>query len=245
MKLEIIADSIEAAIIAQENGADRIELCEDLSEGGITPSYALIERAHAVLDIELYVMIRPRGGDFLYTKEEFNIMKRNIEICREIGVDGVVLGILLEDGKIDIKRTKTLVEIARPMGVTFHRAFDHAQDHCKSLEAVIETGADRILTSGLHPSAHEGIDVLKELGSMADNRIIIMAGSGITSANIEDLIRNCSLNEYHSSAKIRVESKMKFRNNTLNMGRGGEDDFSFFTVNGQEVKDLREKIKKY
>ncbi|MGL6267965.1 MAG: copper homeostasis protein CutC, partial [Chitinophagaceae bacterium] len=181
--LEVIAYHIESCIIAQESGADRIELCANPGEGGTTPSYGMIRAAKAKCSIPVFVMIRPRGGDFLYTDEEFRIMRDDIIQCREYGCDGVVLGLLKADGSVDINRTKELVQLAYPMEVTFHRAFDRVKDAHQSLEDLIDCGCTRILTSGLKPNAAEGVSLIRELVELADERIIIMPGSGVRSSN--------------------------------------------------------------
>ena len=174
-KLEICVDSLESAIVAQTAGADRVELCNNLIEGGTTPGYGTIISVRNNLTIGMNVIIRPRGSDFLYTDPEFDIMRRDIEACGEAGADGIVIGILRNDGNIDIERTSRLIEFARPMEVTFHRAFDMCLDPVKGLEDIILTGAERVLTSGQMNSAFEGADIIRNLVKQADNRIIIMA----------------------------------------------------------------------
>jgi copper homeostasis protein len=213
--LEVIAYNIASCIIAQENGADRIELCANPAEGGTTPSYGMIRAAKEKCSIPVYVMIRPRGGDFLYSDEEYGIMQEDIIYCRDYGCDGVVLGLLLPDGTIDIKRTKALVQLAYPMEVTFHRAFDRVKDAHQSLEDVIECGCTRILTSGLKPTAAEGVSLIRELIELADERIIIMPGSGVRSSNIEGLIELSGAVEFHTSAGKMRESGMEYRNGDM------------------------------
>lgn len=183
MNLEICSYSLESSINAQKSGAVRVELCSGPGEGGTTPSAGMIEAVRQAIHIALYVMIRPRGGDFVYSQDEVETMKRDIDFVRKAGADGVVLGILLTDGKVDVDRTRELVQYAQPLGVTFHRAFDLTPDPLEALEAVILTGAERILTSGQQPTAPAGASLLASLVSQAQKRIEIMAGGGVSAAN--------------------------------------------------------------
>src|SRR5690554_3294846 len=215
MTLEICANSIHSALAAQHAGAHRVELCENLNEGGTTPSYGTILNTRKHLHIPLFVLIRPRGGDFLYTEEEFEIMKTDIEICKTLKCDGVVVGILTKDGEVDVDRTRELVKLASPMGVTFHRAFDRCNDPFKALELIIETGCERILTSGLKNSAWEATELIKQLVEKAGNRISIMPGAGINSSNISGLKNITKAKEYHTSAKIGRPSLMNYQNPAL------------------------------
>lgn len=215
MILEICANSIQSALIAQEAGAKRIELCENLNEGGTTPSFGTIYEARKHLHINLFVLIRPRPGDFLYTKEEFEIMKSDIEVCKKLSCDGIVVGLLTKDGEVDYERTQELVKLASPMGVTFHRAFDRCNDPFKALEVIINTGCERILTSGLKNSALEAIELIKTLVEKAGDRISIMPGAGINSTNILELKNITKAKEYHSSAKRKRPSLMNYINSEL------------------------------
>jgi copper homeostasis protein len=217
-KLEICVDNVESAINAQDAGADRIELCNNLFEGGTTPGFGIISSARNNLTISLHVMIRPRGGDFLYTDLEYDIMRREIENCGECGVDGIVLGILESDGGIDVDRTAKLIEFARPMSATFHRAYDMCSDPDKGLEDVISTGADRLLTSGQKNKAHDGIDLISQLITRADERIIIMPGSGINESNIVHIARMTGAREFHLTGRKVIESEMMFRREDISMG---------------------------
>ena len=176
--LEIIGFNIESCRIAQAAGAHRIELCDNPSEGGTTASYGFIKAARKALQIELYPIIRPRGGDFLYSDDEFEMMQTDVQLCKEIGCDGVVIGMLNKDGSIDKKRCSKLVSLAYPLGVTFHRAFERCSNPFEALEDIIEIGCERILTSGQQPTASEGADLVNQLIRQADDRIIIMPGSG-------------------------------------------------------------------
>ena len=214
-KLEVIGFTIESCLIAQAAGAHRIELCDNPSEGGTTPSYGFIKTARENLLIELYPIIRPRGGDFLYSEIEFEVMKADIQICKNLGCDGVVIGMLNADGTVDKKKCKQLVDIAQPMGVTFHRAFDRTMDPFKALEDIISIGCERILTSGQKSVATDGAALLNELVKQANGRIIIMPGSGVKSDNIETLVKKTNAIEFHTSARTYTDSKMEFINQSM------------------------------
>lgn len=218
--LEICADSVESAVIAQEAGASRIELCCNLVEGGTTPSYGTIASARNNLSIKLNVLIRPRSGDFLYSDEEFDIMRRDIEICGELGADGIVTGILNPGGTIDVERTGRLVEIAYPMTVTFHRAFDMCADPVDGLEDVIATGADRLLTSGMKIRAAESLELIRQLVIQAGNRLTIMPGGGIDETNVTRIIETTGVKEVHLTGRKEIESDMIFRCKEINLGSG-------------------------
>ena len=216
MKLEICSFNIGSAIIAQDAGADRVELCASPEEGGTTPGPGLISMARRLLRIDLYPIIRPRGGDFLYTDEEFGIMMKDIEYCKLTGCNGVVIGLLNRDGTIDKARAGRLVELAYPLGVTFHRAFDWATNPFEALEDIISIGCERILTSGQKPTAIEGVELINQLVRQADERIVIMPGSGVRSGNIEALVKGTEASEYHTSARSVVASTMEFVNASMN-----------------------------
>ncbi|MFT3701954.1 MAG: copper homeostasis protein CutC [Agriterribacter sp.] len=214
--LEVIAFNIQSVLLAQQSGAHRIELCDNPAEGGTTPSYGMIKKARENTSLLLYPIIRPRGGDFLYTDDEFDVMKKDIQLCKELRCDGVVIGLLEADGSIDKKRTAQLVEAAFPLGVTFHRAFDRAANPFEALEEVINTGCERILTSGLKPTAPEGAETIAELIRQADDRIIIMPGSGIRADNIQAIAKQTQALEFHSSARSNIASAMEFINTQMN-----------------------------
>lgn len=218
-KIEICVDNVEAALDAQAAGADRIELCNSLLEGGTTPSGGLISSARENLSIELHVIIRPRGGDFLYSDPDYDIMRRDVEICGEYGIDGIVTGILRQDGEIDIERTAMLIELARPMKVTFHRAFDMCTDPQRGLQDIISTGADMLLTSGQKNSASEGIDLIKKLIDKAGSKITVMPGSGINETNIEHIARSTGATQFHLSGSKPVDSAMTFRRDFIVIDR--------------------------
>lgn len=232
MKLEIIGFNIESCIAAQKAGASRIELCAGPGEGGVTPSYAFIKAAREKLHIDLYVMIRPREGDFLFSDDEFDMMKTDVETCKELGCDGIVTGILTSDGKVDKERCKQLIDLAYPLEATFHRAFDRVADPFEALEDIIGLGFERILTSGLKPKAIDAIETLAALVKQSAHRIIIMPGSGITSANIIEVAEKTGAKELHSSASILKESDMQFQNADMN------ESLKYLTTKEDEVKKM-------
>lgn len=210
MTVEVCAYSLESCLNAQQAGANRVELCGGLGEGGTTPSAGLIAAVREHISIGLYVMIRPRGGDFVYDESELDVMRRDIDVARTLGADGVVLGVLLPDGTVDIARTRALVEYAQPMGVTFHRAFDLTPDALQALEDVIETGADRILTSGQKATAAQATTLLTQLAQRAGHRIEIMAGSGVSAENARGLA-DTGVHVLHLTGKaLRPSRQMYF-----------------------------------
>lgn len=209
-QLEICANSIRSAIAAQKGGAHRIELCDNMAEGGTTPSYGLISLCKNLLSIPVFPIIRPRGGDFLYSNDEFEVMKADVINCREMGCEGVALGILNADGSVDINRCAELIALAKPMEVTFHRAFDRCNDLEKCLEDIIALGCQRILTSGGEVNAYDGISLLKKLVCQSGNRIAIMAGSGINATNIREIAMATGIQQFHSTAKSSVPSAMQY-----------------------------------
>lgn len=210
--LEVCANSVASAIAAERGGASRVELCDNLHEGGTTPSYGAIVLAREQISIQLYPIIRPRGGDFRYDDQEMEIMWRDIAWCKQAGCDGVVIGLLTEAGDIDVRRTKLLVEWAWPLGVTFHRAFDRCRGPLDALEDVIATGCERILTSGQGVTALDGAELISQLVEKAADRISIMAGSGVRARNIAELVKRTRCTEYHSRAQKTVKSKMSYQN---------------------------------
>jgi copper homeostasis protein len=232
-QLEVIAFNIAAVITAEKAGAHRIELCDNPGEGGTTPSAGMIKRALELTSLLLYPIIRPRGGDFLYSDDEFRIMMNDVELCKAIGTDGVVFGLLNADGSVDTERTKRLVDAAYPLGVTFHRAFDRVNDPAKALEDVIACGCERILTSGLRPGVSEGSDMLKSLVDQADNRIIIMPGSGLRSSNLQEIASKTGAREFHSSARTAIPTAMDYIN------AGMQEDLTQTGLDEQEVRKMR------
>jgi len=238
-KLEVIGFTIESCLIAQAAGAHRIELCDNPSEGGTTPSYGFIKTARENLSIELYPIIRPRGGDFLYSEIEFELMKADIQICKNLGCDGVVIGMLNSDGTVDKQRCKQLVDIAQPMGVSFHRAFDRTKDPFKALEDIISIGCERILTSGQKSVATDGAALLNELVKQANGRIIIMPGSGVRSDNVEKLVKKTNATEFHTSARTYTDSKMEFINESM------DEQLTSVTTLSNEIKTIIQVLKAY
>lgn len=228
-KLEVIAFNIESCSTIQQSGAHRIELCDNPQDGGTTPSFGFIKAARERVSIELFPIIRPRGGDFLFSDDEFDIMKADVKVCKALGCDGVVIGLLQADGSVDRKRTSRLVELAYPMDVTFHRAFDRVRDPWQALEDVISCGCTRILTSGLHPSADLGKDVLKQLVEQAGHRIGIMPGSGVRASNISEIARYTGAEEFHTSARSKKTA-------TLYSPPAMDDDPAYVVAGGQEIE---------
>jgi copper homeostasis protein len=218
MRIEICVDSVEGALAAQRGGADRVELCDNLMEGGTTPSGGCIKVVRENLSIGLQVMIRPRGGDFLYSDLEFNVMKEDLRLTKALGADGVVFGCLTAAGDVDLQRTRELVELARPLHVTFHRAFDMCRDPRQSLEELVQAGVDRLLTSGQEASAVEGLDLIRELQVQAAGRLVIMPGGGLSARNVAKFVQSTGVTEVHLSARSSVESGMKHRNTRCFMG---------------------------
>ena len=218
-KFEICANSVESCVEAQRGGANRVELCAGIPEGGTTPSYGDIVLARKVLDTtKLHVIIRPRGGDFLYSDLEREIMLEDVRMARRLGVDGVVFGVLTVDGDVDMDFMRQLMAESEGMSVTFHRAFDVCRDPFVALEQIIELGCDRILTSGQMPKAEEGVDLLKQLVEKAGDRIIIMSGCGVNAGNIALIAQATGAKEFHFSARSKRESGMQFRKFRVSMG---------------------------
>lgn len=241
MKLEIVVYNIESALKAQEGGADRIELCDNPGEGGTTPSPGTIEIVRGNVSLDVFVMIRPRGGDFCYTSWEFHCMKRDIWHCQKLSVDGVVFGILTPDGRIDKKRCKDLIDKARPLKVTCHRAFDMTRDPFEALEDCIEVGFDRILTSGQQSQASKGVDLIAELVRKANGRISIMPGAGVNENTVEKIVSVSGAQEIHFSATSSRASLMEFKNrNIAGMGDEEGSEFVVRTVDPERVKKMRE-----
>ena len=223
--VEVCANGVESCIAAQEGGADRVELCAGIPEGGTTPSYGEIKVARRVLTAtRLHVIIRPRGGDFLYSDLEVERMAADIAVCRDLGVDGVVFGCLDAGGNIDIEKNRYLIGCSKGMSVTCHRAFDRVANPEQALETIIGLGFDRILTSGQQPKAIQGAALLASLNRQAAGRVILMAGSGVTEQNIRELHEATGLREFHFSARESVPSAMRYVNPNLYMGRPGANE---------------------
>ena len=241
-KFEICANSVASCIAAQEGGADRVELCAGIPEGGTTPSYGMIRSARENITIALNVIIRPRGGDFLYSKEELTEMLYDIRTAKELGADGLVFGCLTPDGQVDIEAMTPLMEAAGDTPVTFHRAFDHSADPFQALEDIISLGCARILTSGCRPTALEGVSLLAQLVEAAGDRIIIMPGCGVKESNIAETARLSGAREFHFSARESVESGMIFRNPEVAMGTE-EDPYGYVQTTARRVAATIEPLK--
>jgi copper homeostasis protein len=240
INLEVCANTLTSALAAQEGGALRVELCDNLGEGGTTPSYGQIKLARKMLHIKLYVLIRPREGDFLYSDTEFEIMKADVQNCIDLGCDGVVIGILNPDGSIDTTRSTELVKMAtsQGLGVTFHRAFDMCKDMDKALEEIIAMGCERILTSGGRSTAIEGANTIAHLIEKAAGRIIIMPGSGVSESTVADLVHFTKPTEIHSSARSAVKSDMQYHNDHIILSRDHLDEYSILLTDAQKVKNI-------
>lgn len=215
---EVCVDSVDAAVAAERGGAHRVELCSDLLEGGLTPSHGTIEVARKRLGIKIMSMVRPRGGDFCYSEAEFDVMRHDVAAAKALGADGIVLGLLNPDGTVDRKRTEELVAIARPLPVTFHRAFDMTRDPFEALDTLIELGVDRVLTSGQEPTVLEGIDLIAALVERAAGRIIVMPGGGITERTAPKIVRALKVSEMHFAALEPENGRMQYRNPRVYMG---------------------------
>lgn len=244
-RIEICANSVASCLQAQKGGAYRVELCAGIPEGGTTPSYGETAVARQLLNIKLNIIIRPRGGDFLYSEVEHQAMLHDIEMARKLGVDGVVIGCLNADGTIDMQRNKALIEAAGGMSVTFHRAFDMCRDPFESLEQIIALGCDRVLTSGQQPTAIQGVSLLAQLVAKANGRIIIMPGSGVNEDNIATLAAETKATEFHFSARKPIDSKMEYRNPNLKMGGTvvSIDEFIQNITDAEKVKRTIDKLK--
>lgn len=238
--IEICVEGIDGLAAAQAGGADRVELCASLVEGGLTPSAGVIKQSLAVAMIPFYVIIRPRGGDFLYSELEFLTMLDDVRACREMGVAGVVFGCLTADGRIDEKRMTELVEAARPMKVTCHRAFDMTRDPAEAVEALVRCGVDRVLTSGQRDTALEGVDTLKLTHDVAAGRIVVMACGALNETNIADVLRQTGVDELHFSAPAVLRSGMTFRN--PHVGMGGEASEREFEITVTDTAAVRRTI---
>ena len=253
--IEIATSDFPTTKSAVEGGADRVELCANLAEGGTTPSYAHIKKCREAFSIPLFPIIRPRGGDFLYTKDEFEIMKNDIRLCKELGCEGIVVGLLNIDGTIDNTRTSELIKLAYPLEVTFHRAFDRCKDPLEALEQLIKIGCQRILTSGQQPSVaasrhalsvqesmvnSTAVELIAELNKMADDRIIIMPGSGVRKENIKMLADKTGCIEFHSSLRGKAKSGMQFIHPAF---ANSEESYLNNEISPDDVRALRNILK--
>jgi copper homeostasis protein len=236
--VEICVDSVASAVAAEGGGAARIELCSSLIEGGVTPSAGLMETTRAAISLPLHVMIRPRAGDFFYDDAEFKIMQRDIALAKQLGANGIVLGILDINGQVDIARTQQLLTLARPLPVTFHRAFDMTADLSRSLENLCALEVDRVLTSGGEPTALEGCETIAQLVQQSRGRIAVMAGSGIKPENARSLVERTGAKEIHVGLRTSLTSPMLHRNSRLKMGSVEGREYERSVVLEEDVRAL-------
>jgi copper homeostasis protein len=240
MELEICVDSVASAAAAESGGAQRVELCSGLIEGGLTPSLGLIRAVRSRIGIGVHVMIRPRGGDFFYSDEELAVMRDDIALAAQSGVEGVVLGLLTAGGNVDVERTRELVEFARPMEVTFHRAFDMTRDVERSLEDVIATGADRVLTSGGQQTAMLGCKRIRDLVEAADGRIGLMAGGGVRVENVQQIAQATGALEFHTALRNSIAPPATDEVQKVRLGDRGVDDYAGSVISSADVRLLRQ-----
>lgn len=241
---EICANSAESCVAAQAGGAHRVELCASMPEGGTTPSFGEIRLARKLIDIRLHVIIRPRGGDFLYTPLELDIMEEDIHMARQAGADGVVFGCLTPEGDLDMPAMRRLMKISEGMSVTFHRAFDYVRSPEQVLEQLIDLGVNRVLTSGQQPTAMQGASLLAELVRQAAGRIVIMPGCGVNEWNIAELAACTGASEFHFSARELKESKMLLRNPALSMGSSDQDEYVYPVTTAERVRHTIQALSK-
>lgn len=234
--IEIATSDFNTTRSAVAGGADRIELCANLAEGGTTPSWGTIKKCRELFSVQLFPIIRPRGGDFFYSDEEFEIMLTDIKHCKALGCDGVVIGMLHQDGSIDLIRNEKLIQAAYPMEVTFHRAFDRCLNPFEAMEQLIAIGCQRILTSGQKPSVADGVELVAALQKKADDRIIIMPGSGVRKENIKMLAEKTGCSEFHSSLRTKEKSTMQYVHPAF---QGSEESYMNNAIDPDEVKLLR------
>ena len=235
-KLEVCVDSVESALIAQEAGADRLEICANMIIGGTTPGVSQFRQIRKACDIDLNVLIRPRFGDFLYTDAEFQMIGEDIRMFRELGADGVVTGCLKADGDMDLDRMEVLRECAGRLHFTLHRAFDVCRDPYRTLEEAVSLGVDTILTSGQAPDCVQGQEVLKKLIAQAGGRIEILAGSGVNASVIQRMIEETHAASFHMSGKRQEDSGMIYRNEKVSMGLPAFDEFKILRTDGEEIR---------
>lgn len=237
--LEIAIETVEGAMISEQNGADRIELCSALELGGLSPSVGLMKEVRDAVSIPIFALIRPRSGDFLYSKHEFKTIIEDVLEAKKQKLDGIVVGFLDETGNIDVPKIKTICELAFPLKVTFHRAFDRCINPILALEQIIDSGCVRILTSGQSINALEGAELISHLVKQANQRISIMAGAGVRANNVSEIVRKTGVFEVHSSARYFAESKMNYRNSGVSMGQKSGNEFLVPSVDANMVKEIR------
>jgi len=243
--LEACVDSVESALAAQAGGAHRVELCEDLLEGGTTPSAGMIEVCHERLQIPVHVLIRPRGGDFVYSDVELEVMQRDIALVRRLGAQGVVIGALRPDGAVDVERTRAMLGVARPLSVTFHRAFDFTPDADAALDTLIALGVDRVLTSGQAPSARQGTRVLARLVARAAGRIGILAGGSVSEEDIAEIAQRSGVREVHVRATALLESPTSYRPQHLSLQkRPLPNEFDRAVTDPERIRRISDLLRK-
>lgn len=236
MLLEIAVFNMDSAILAAASNADRLEICDNIYDGGTTPSYAFLEMSSKKFSIPVFPMIRPRGGDFLYSDTDFQMMLKDILFCKSLGFAGIVTGVLEKSGQVDVKKLSKLVEAAFPMDVTFHRAFDRSKDPFESMEKIIDCGCERILTSGQKPDAIMGKDLIKALIEKAESRITIIPGSGVRKENILELATYTGATELHTSARKIIPSQMEFIQQSM------QENITNISVDGDEIREIKKRI---
>ena len=236
--MEVCVDCVESAVNAERGNASRIELCANLSQGGTTPSLGLLKVVKQQVQIPVFVMIRPRGGDFLYSKQELLVMKEDVQAAKEAGADGFVFGILRANGSVDGENCGELVTLAKPLPVTFHRAFDVTSNVEEALQSLIGLGFSRVLTSGQAPTAVQGLPLLKKLVAQAAGRIVVMPGAGISEENLERILTESGAREFHGSARVARQSGMKYRNLSVSMGSGTADDYMLHVTDVNRVQRM-------
>lgn len=244
IQFETAAHTIDSALAAQAGGADRVEFFSNPEEGGLTPSHGAISVVRERLSLPLLILIRPRAGDFCYSDDEFEAMQRDIGVAKELQANGIVFGILNRDGAIDQVRTRALVDAARPLDVTFHRAFDLTRDLPRSLEELISCGVDRVLTSGGEASAMKGIEKLSNLVRLAGNRIAIVAGGGIRAENVCDIVLRSGVREIHAGLRSTIPSPMEFRNPKISFAAPAAGEYGRVVVSESDVRRLANELRK-
>lgn len=242
--LEVCVGSVASAVAARDGGATRVELCSALEVGGVTPSLGLIRSVRAIEGVKLHVLIRPRGGDFLYDDTEVACMERDVIIARECAADGIVIGALTAEGNIDVAVCRRLIKFAGTMSITFHRAFDMCRNPLQALEDIIDVGCHRLLTSGQAGTAREGVGLLKQLVEKAGNRLIVMPGCGVNAENARYILDTTGASEIHASARSSVGSGMKYRHGGVSMGNRDNDEYARKETHLDEVKRIVDAIKR-
>lgn len=241
--VEIAAHDPESAFAAETGGADRVELFSNWPEGGTTPSTGMIAVVRENLGIDLHVMIRPRGGDFSYSEREFDVMARDVVVAKSLGANGVVFGFVNLDGEVDVQRTTELVQVARPLSVTFHRAFDMCRELPRALEDLISCGIDRVLTSGGEAKALDGKQMLSHLVSVAGDRISVMVGGGVRKENVREIVLEVGVREIHAGLRSNSPSPMAFRNPKISFGPRSIGEYERVVVSSEDVRNLVGELK--